>query len=446
MKQDESIVIKYFDLIDEFIRVRSCSDEVMSDLLRHEITNKASYRKRIVEVCVPDFIEDVMNAVARLDHDYDLEVVEELLYQICIDVNPSLEIHQVSLPRKGAEAGGEATAMIPRPADTDREALYRRAMNLERDLRNQVVGQDEAVSSLARSFKKHVVGLKRPGTPVGTFLLVGRTGTGKTELAKALSRSLYDEPGHLVRVDCSEYALPHEYAKLIGSPPGYIGHSEGGYLTEAVRKKPDCIVLFDEIEKAHQKVHNLLLQLLDEGVLTDSKGQTISFANTIVILTSNLGVEKLESIGARMGFKSDPSAKFEGVDLREVTLEAMRDYFRPEFINRIDEVIVFNPLDVQVCTRIAHRMLKEVASLLARNGIEAEFSPGIKNAIAKEGYSEDYGARELKRLIKRKIEDPLTDMILTEELGPGTRLRVRTRGRQFQIHRVEPDPQVVETA
>jgi len=446
-QSDDNIVIKYFDLIDEFIRVRCCSEEVLAELLNGEVTNKSSYRKRIVEACVPEFVPGIANAVAKLDEEYDLEVLEELLYQICIDVNPSLEIHQVSLPNRRAGGEGSEGKLIPRPgAASTRNALYKKVLGLEKSLRNQVIGQDDAIESLVRAVKKSAVGLKRPGSPVGTFLLVGQTGTGKTELAKALSRSLYENPGHLVRVDCSEYALPHEYAKLIGSPPGYIGHSEGGYLTETVRKKKDCVVLFDEIEKAHTKVHNLLLQLLDEGVLTDSKGQTVSFNQATVILTSNLGINKIESIRSRMGFRSDPESMFEGIDLKAVTIEAMKEFFRPEFINRIDEVIVFNPLDIAVCTRIAHRMLKEVAHLLIRNGIQVEFSPGVKNTLAREGFSEEYGARELRRLIKRQIEDPLTDLILADNLDAGTRLRVRIRGKRPVISVVDSDAQMAGTA
>jgi ATP-dependent Clp protease ATP-binding subunit ClpC len=431
-----AFVIKYFDLIDEFIKVRCCSDELMQELHSVPISNKASYRQRVVRACVPTFEAEVLTAVKKLDEGYDLEIVEELLYQICIDVNPSLEIHQVSIPSgtAGAKTAEEAEdPFLPRPGNENaRQNLFRRVNNLERNLRQQIIGQDDAISSLVRAVKKAAVGLKRPSNPVGTFLLVGRTGTGKTELAKALARNLFEDPAAMIRVDCSEYALPHEYAKLIGSPPGYIGHNEGGFLTEAIKKKPNSVVLFDEVEKAHYKVHNLLLQLLDEGIITDSKGQTVSFHQALILMTSNLGIEKIEAVRTRMGFSAAHRRQsLKDVDLRSVTFEALREFFRPEFVNRIDEVVMFNPLDQKVCERIAGNMLREVADLLKRRGIGVTFSPGVRVLLAKQGFSEEFGARELRRLIKRRIEDPLTELILDHDLGHGAVVTVRVRNGEY---------------
>ncbi len=431
-----AFVIKYFDLIDEFIKVRCCSDELMQELHSVPISNKASYRQRVVRACVPTFEAEVLTAVKKLDEGYDLEIVEELLYQICIDVNPSLEIHQVSIPSgtAGAKAAEEAEdPFLPRPGNENaRQNLFRRVNNLERNLRQQIIGQDDAISSLVRAVKKAAVGLKRPSNPVGTFLLVGRTGTGKTELAKALARNLFEDPAAMIRVDCSEYALPHEYAKLIGSPPGYIGHNEGGFLTEAIKKKPNSVVLFDEVEKAHYKVHNLLLQLLDEGIITDSKGQTVQFHQALILMTSNLGIEKIDAVRTRMGFSAAHRRQsLKDVDLRSVTFEALREFFRPEFVNRIDEVVMFNPLDQKVCERIAGNMLREVADLLKRRGIGVTFSPGVRVLLAKQGFSEEFGARELRRLIKRRIEDPLTELILDHDLGHGAVVTVRVRNGEY---------------
>ena len=428
-------MIKYFDLIDEFIKVRCCSDELLQELHAAPITNKSNYRRRVVRSCVPSFETEVLAGVKRLDEGYDIEIIEELLYQICIDVNPSLEIHQVSIPSPtGAKAANEPEDMfIPNPGnEAARQSLFRRVASLERTLRQQIIGQDEAIASLVRAVKKAAVGLKRPTHPVGTFLLVGRTGTGKTELAKVVARNLFDDPSAMIRVDCSEYALPHEYAKLIGSPPGYIGHNEGGFLTEAIKKKPNSVVLFDEVEKAHYKVHNLLLQLLDEGIITDSKGQTVSFHHAMILMTSNLGIEKIDAVRTRMGFSAAHRRQsLKDIDLRTVTLEALKEFFRPEFVNRIDEVVMFNPLDEKVCQRIAGNMLREVADLLKRRGISTTFSPGVRVLLARQGFSEEYGARELRRLIKRRIEDPITEMILDHDLGQDSTVNVKIRSGEY---------------
>ncbi|MGK0156285.1 MAG: ATP-dependent Clp protease ATP-binding subunit ClpA [Neolewinella sp.] len=429
-----AFVIKYFDLIDEFIKVRCCSEDLLQELHAAPITNKSDYRHRVVRSCVPTFEVEVLGAVRRMDEGYDPEIVEELLYQICIDVNPSLEIHQVSIPSNEENAAiMTEDPFLPRPGnDAARQSLFRRVSNLERSLRTQIIGQDSAISALVRAVKKAAVGLKRPTHPVGTFLLVGRTGTGKTELAKSMARSLFDDPGAMIRVDCSEYALPHEYAKLIGSPPGYIGHNEGGFLTEGIKKKPTSVVLFDEVEKAHYKVHNLLLQLLDEGIITDSKGQTVQFNQALILMTSNLGIDKIDAVRTRMGFSAAHQRQsLADIDLKEVTNEALREFFRPEFVNRIDEVIMFNPLDQKVCQRIAGNMLREVSDLLKRRGIASTFSPQVRVRLAKDGFSEEFGARELRRLIKRQIEDPLTELILDNDLGAGAKVTIRVKGGQY---------------
>ena len=360
MKHPEAgFVIKYFDLIDEFIRVRCCSDELLKELHRGPITNKASYRNLVVHSCVPNYQGEVLPAVRKLDRECDEDIVEELLYQICIDVNPTLEIHQVAIPGNTAQGSTAAqdSKLLPVPAsDAQRQELYRRVQTLERSLHGQIIGQDQAICALTRAVKKAAVGLKRP----------------------------------------------------------------------------NCIVLFDEIEKAHYKVHNLLLQLLDEGIITDSKGQTVAFNQALVLMTSNLGIEKIDSIRTRMGFSAAHKRQsLNDIDLPTVTHEALREFFRPEFINRIDEVVMFNPLDITVCERIAHNMLREVSDLLKQRGIVVTFSPSVRNLLAKQGFSEEFGARELRRLLKRRIEAPITELILDHDLGEGSKVHVRVRNGDY---------------
>ncbi|MFQ5503907.1 MAG: AAA family ATPase [Planctomycetota bacterium] len=422
--EESNLVLKYFDLLDEFVRVRLLPESEVGALTDTAVRSKSDYRQALIRQCIPDFSKDIAQKLRQLEEDYDPLTIEDLLYQVCIDVNPGLEIHQVCIPVK-AEAGGETPEQLERLA---KGALVpRNIQNLSKILRRRIVGQDEAVAMLAKAVQKAAIGLQRPHSPVGTFFLAGRTGTGKTEIAKALTEALYHEKSRLIRIDCSEYALPHEYAKLIGAPPGYIGHAEGGYLTEAVKTKKQCIVLFDEIEKAHYKVHNLLLQILDEGILTDSKGETVSFSDCVILLTSNLGVDEVNKIQKRMGFDHDIRRSLNDIDHETITREALKESFRPEFLNRIDEIIVFNPLNVDVCTRIAGMMLSDIASILASRSYQLRFSGALKRRIAVEGFSEEYGARELKRLVKRMVEDPIAEAILDGDLQPGSSLFVRKR-------------------
>jgi ATP-dependent Clp protease ATP-binding subunit ClpC len=422
---EHSLVLKYFDLLDEFVRVRVLQDLEFSEVLDGPLRNKSEYRQTVITSCLPDYDTVIADKLRILEDDYDPLTIEDLLYQLCIDVNPGFEIHQVCIPcheDKKEDASKEATHRGGHPA------IPWKIQTLDKALGRRIIGQDEAIKRLSKAMQKNAIGLKRPNQPVGTFFLVGRTGTGKTEIAKVLTRALHNDLGQLVRIDCSEYALPHEYAKLIGSPPGYIGHSEGGFLTEAVKAKPECVVLFDEIEKAHEKVHNLLLQILDEGLLTDSKGETVSFRQTIILLTSNLGVETIDRVRGRMGFDLARRQSLHDINHVDLTKEALKESFRPEFLNRIDETIIFQPLDVEVCTRIAGNMMRDIGELLEKRGYHLRFSNGLRRHLAEEGFSEEYGARELTRLIKHQVEDLIAERILEERLMPGTRLFVRMRG------------------
>lgn len=433
-RANENIVLKYCELLDEFIRIRRThDDDLMAGVDPDRVQNRAAYHQLVVDRCVVEFESQVRPLFERHDKIYQTEALVELLYQICIEVNPQFEIHNVTLPTDATAgaAEGEATEATDdgyMSAEQMRE-FQRRSQDLEAILSRRVVGQESAVTAISHAVKKAAVGLKNPDKPIGSFLFVGPTGTGKTELAKALTRQLFGSLQSLVRIDCSEYALPHEYAKLIGAPPGYIGHNEGGQLTEAVKKAGCCVVLFDEIEKAHEKVHNLLLQIMDEGALTDSKGETISFKRCVVLLTSNIGMNDVKAMASRVGFDRKGQ---DGLDADQVAYtmdQAVKDSFKPEFVNRIDQVIQFRALTIEDCEAIARIQLDEMAGYLDRTDVRLRFSDSLYQHLARVGWSAEYGARELRRHIRDLVEGPLTERLLAGQYVAGDTVAISMRGK-----------------
>lgn len=287
-----------------------------------------------------------------------------------------------------------------------------RLLNLEKELHKKVVGQDQAVEAVSRAVRRARVGLKDPNKPIGSFIFVGPTGVGKTYLAKALAKALFGDEDAMIRIDMSEYMEKHSVSRLVGSPPGYVGYEEGGQLTEAVRRKPYSVVLFDEIEKAHPDVFNMLLQILDEGRLTDSKGRTVDFKNTVIIMTSNVGatsIKKQNILGFSTGEESD---KKEYEKMKEIITEELKRTFRPEFLNRIDEVIVFHGLEEGQIFAIVDLMVKELEERLGKLGVRVKISEDTKKYIAKQGFDSVFGARPLERTIRKMIEDRLAEEIL----------------------------------
>jgi ATP-dependent Clp protease ATP-binding subunit ClpC len=437
--RDDAVVLKYCEILDEFIRVRTTSEEECPRLLQGaDVKSRAAYHQFVVSLCVLDYESQVLPLFERQNKIYQADALVELLYQICIEVNPHLEIHSVTLPAasaggagagaEGAPAPGGAVEQDPARLEAERKALQKRVLHIEDALAGSVIGQPRAVRSIAQAVKKAAVGLKDPRKPVGVFLLVGPTGTGKTEMAKALTRHLYGTLTHLVRIDCSEYALPHEYAKLIGAPPGYIGHNEGGQLTEAVKQKQACVVLFDEIEKAHEKVHNLLLQLMDEGVLTDSKGEAVNFTRCIVLMTSNIGVDDIRKLQSRVGFDA-VDRHLDPATLDDAMHGAVKRTFRPEFINRLDEVIEFDALSIEDCQAIAHLQLREMAGYVERTGIALRFTTALERHLARLGWSAEYGARELRRHIRDQVEHPLTEALIAGRFKRGDSIAIGIKGK-----------------
>ena len=288
-----------------------------------------------------------------------------------------------------------------------------RLLNMEKVLHERVIGQDEAVSAISKAIRRGRVGLKDPKRPVGSFIFLGPTGVGKTELCKALAQAMFGDENAMLRLDMSEYMEKHTVSKLIGSPPGYVGFEEGGQLTEKVRRKPYSVVLFDEIEKAHPDVFNMLLQILEDGRLTDSQGRTVDFKNTVIIMTSNVGARMITEKQKALGFKSDENEKEQdSKDIKELVMGELRNVFRPEFLNRVDDIIVFNKLTQDEIKQIASKMLDTLAKRLEKLDIRITFTDEAVTAIADKGFDENYGARPLRRAIQSEIEDALSEKML----------------------------------
>ncbi len=312
---------------------------------------------------------------------------------------------------------------VSRVAEEESERLLR----LEEELHQRVIGQDEAVVAVSKAVRRARAGLKDPKRPIGSFLFLGPTGVGKTELARSLASNLFGDENAMIRIDMSEYMEKHAVSRLVGAPPGYVGYDEGGQLTEAVRRRPYSVVLFDEVEKAHPDFFNMLLQVLDDGRLTDNQGRTVDFRNTVIIMTSNLGAKYLKEDAAAMGFLAAKGEEGSGKDkesMKKDVLQAVKSHFRPEFLNRIDEMIVFHALETEQLQSIVRILLQSVTTRLHEQGMELEVSDEAMNKIVAEGTDFAMGARPLKRAIQRLVEDPISDAILEGKAGEGKTIHV----------------------
>jgi len=308
------------------------------------------------------------------------------------------------------------------------EGESERLMHLEDTLHERVIGQAEAVTALSKAIRRARVGLKAPNRPIGSFIFSGPTGVGKTELAKALAEAMFGSEDNMVRVDMSEFMEKHSTAKLIGSPPGYVGYDDGGHLSEIIRKKPYSVILFDEIEKAHPDIFNIMLQILDDGRLTDAKGRHVNFKNTVIIMTSNVGASMITTQG-KLGFTTAENASKDKYEkLKDTVNEELKKAFRPEFLNRIDDIIVFNHLQKEEIREIVDLMMKDLFKRLSERELSIEVTDEVKDFLAKDGYSEAYGARPLRRLIQRKIEDQLAEEILTNAYEAGDVILLKLEG------------------
>ena len=314
-------------------------------------------------------------------------------------------------------------------------------LHLEEELHKRVVGQDEAVTAVAKAVRRARAGLKDPKRPIGSFLFLGPTGVGKTELARALASSLFGDESAMIRLDMSEYMEKHTVSRLVGAPPGYVGYEEGGQLTDAVRRKPYSVILLDEVEKAHADFFNILLQVLDDGRLTDSQGRTVDFRNTVIIMTSNLGAKALHKNSPELGFlaakKADSNVdENKGIDFKEAkksVMDAVKRYFRPEFLNRIDEMIVFHPLTEEDLKEIVTILMSDVTKRLEERDLQLEITPEAMKFLVKEGSDFTMGARPLKRAIQRLIEDPVSDLILKGDAKEGKIIKVDAKDNDLVV-------------
>ena len=320
------------------------------------------------------------------------------------------------------------------------ESERQNLLHLESDLRKRVIGQNEAISAVARAIRRSRAGLKDPKRPIGSFLFLGPTGVGKTELARSLAAELFGGEDHMIRLDMSEYMEPHTVSRLFGSPPGYVGHDDGGQLTEQVRRRPYSVILLDEVEKAHPEVFNSLLQIMDDGRLTDGQGRTVDFKNTVVIMTSNAGsadLKRAAGIGFLKPAKGEDARDEQHEAMRTKALDGLKRIFRPEFINRIDQVVVFHSLGKEELDQILDLLLTQVRARLSEHNIALEISDEVRALLLREGFDEEYGARPLRRTISTYVDDTLADAVLSGELAPGSTASLVLHDGQVAL---EPQP------
>ncbi|MDQ1239419.1 MAG: ATP-dependent Clp protease ATP-binding subunit ClpB, partial [Thermodesulfobacteriota bacterium] len=381
-------------------------------------------------------LERARTEAVKAEREGDLSKAAELKYGLLIALEKDIREKNADLAQiqqdgglLKEEVGPEDVAEVVAkwtgiPVSKMLEGELDKLIKMEDRISARVIGQEEAIVAVSDAVRRARSGLQDPNRPIGSFIFLGPTGVGKTELARALAEFLFDDEQAMVRIDMSEYMERHSVARLIGAPPGYVGYEEGGYLTEAVRRRPYSVVLFDEIEKAHPEVFNALLQILDDGRLTDGKGRTVDFKNCIIIMTSNIGSTEIREYAGK-----DEEA------MRTKVMEALRYHFRPEFLNRLDDIIIFHALSMEQIKKIVDIQVARLNKRLAENKISLELDASARDLLASEGFDPSYGARPLKRAIQRLIENPLAMSILAGEFHPGETIQASRVGNKlsFQV-------------
>ena len=421
---DRFLPDKAIDLMDEAAsQVRMDAESSSPDLKALEEKISTLHREKA-------------EAIAGQDYEKAAQLRDiEKNYQEQVDIERENWRKQMAQNRGSVTADDVAKVVagwtgIPVTRLTEDESM--RLLKLEEKLHQRVVGQDDAVAAVAKAIRRSRVGLKDPKRPIGSFLFLGPTGVGKTELCKTLAEAMFGDENAMVRIDMSEYMEKHTVSRLIGSPPGYVGHEEGGQLTEKVRRKPYSVVLFDEIEKAHEDVWNILLQILEDGVVTDSQGRRVDFKNTVIVMTSNVGARNITADAAKLGFDGKEKDETESDEarfarIREAVMTDLKHTFRPEFLNRIDEIIVFRQLTQENIVEIARRMLAVTGKRMAQQGITLAMDDDAVEALAKDGFDPQYGARPLRRAIQNQVEDAVAEQMLEGQLKSGDTARICLR-------------------
>lgn len=433
---DEAIVAAV-ELSDRFITGRYLPDKAI------DLIDQAAARVRIQATSRPAEVQELEAQLQELKRELDYATsrkqfdrakeLEARIKETEKALEEATEKWKKSVASEVPEVRAEHVAeIISRltgiPVSELTQEERERLLKLEEKLHERVVGQDEAVRAVAAAVRRSRAGLKEKHRPIATFLFLGPTGVGKTELAKALAWAVFGDEDALIRLDMSEYMERHTVSRLIGAPPGYVGYEEGGQLTERVRRRPYSVILLDEIEKAHPDVHNILLQVFDDGRLTDGKGRTVDFSNTIIIATSNLGSELIQR-----NLSAPPGQKLSYEELKEKLMEILRRHFRPEFLNRIDEIIVFHALTKEQIKDIVKLQLERVKRMARGQGIELEFDESLVEHLAEVGYRPEFGARELRRKIQTEVENPLAEALLSGEFSRGDQVRVRYDTKTAQV-------------
>ncbi|MDR0898398.1 MAG: ATP-dependent Clp protease ATP-binding subunit, partial [Oscillospiraceae bacterium] len=434
------------ELSDRYISDRSLPDKAI------DLMDEAASRVRIRSLTPPPDVKALEDQLEKLSKEKD-EAVNHQDFEKAAHLRDAERGLRAEM--EGLQKAWESS--IDKPGDTVGEAEIaqivaswtgvpvqrltkdesRRLLKLEETLHERLIGQDEAVAAVSRAIRRAYAGLKDPKRPIGSFLFLGPTGVGKTELCRALGEALFGDEDAVIRVDMSEYMEKHAVSRMIGSPPGYIGHDEGGQLTEKVRRKPYSVILLDEVEKAHPDVFNILLQMLEDGRLTDSKGRVVSFKNTIVVMTSNIGASTISN-EKRVGFgRVDPAGLQRYEEMKSRVLAEVRTALRPEFLNRLDEVIVFHALSQAEIERIAGLLLRQVSARLTERGMHLSVTDEAVALLAQAGFDPNYGARPLRRMIQRRVEDALSEEILSGDLRLGDDVEAYVEEEKLKFRRAE---------